>query len=605
MKKVMLVIALLLVSFFGINVKAEGVEIIDAPIVEEKEEIKEVKEEVKAEAPIVESTNLVKTTADDENETTYDNVNITVTFKNINPSDSTATKEYTIVPGGTKTIKYSDIIKGDKVNIDSESTTYNFVGFKLEDYSSSNLTVTNDSNNKRIKLAYTGGTITNKEVVIYVDWSKKAYPVVTFNIYDIKNGETSYIVYTKDEVISPGGSHTSRLDLDQVFFKRTASTGVRYSGVDKGVTEESNLDDGLKTYSFVGYYIDSNRETEITSSYKPTGSDATGFKKLYTNKTQLIYQTNGSASDNVTINVYAHWDTTVAPILEFNYNDEVSTGSGSWKNNGASDDFAHQFRAPESKTHYQFLYWKIDNDTYNDGESFTYSFKGKENNTVEKVTANAYWQADVTVNLYSDGKLVSSESSFESVTINDLADKDYEDFVRWVDANGNEVTEKTFYPNELGTNPEPVEINLYAEYKLVRRDIEVNKVWEDEDNESGKRPSSVTVTLKADEEEIDEAELSEENSWTHKFKKVNIYNEDNEEINYTVEEKNVPAGYEAALEGDMKEGFTIHNALGQGDGEPDTPHNNPQTGDNIVLYLITLTTSLAGLIVCTKKYRFE
>ena len=42
--------------------------------------------------------------------------------------------------------------------------------------------------------------------------------------------------------------------------------------------------------------------------------------------------------------------------------------------------------------------------------------------------------------------------------------------------------------------------------------------------------------------------------------------------------------------------FTVHNVKGQGDYEPDPPPHNPQTGDNIVLYLIALLVSVIGLV---------
>ena len=291
------------------------------------------------------------------------------------------------------------------------------------------------------------------------------------------------------------------------------------------------------------------------------------------------------------IYVYAKWNEMHEPIYNFNVYDSISTGSHSWSNTvGHNGSYTYTFSTPDAKTHYSLVYYKLGENTFQPGESYTHDITAQGYNTNVTEEAYAYWQADVTVNLYSDGKLVSSESSFESVTINDLEDKDYEDFIGWVDEDGNEVTEKTFYPNEMGTKPEPVEITLYAKYKLVRKDIEVTKVWADEDNEN-KRPSSVTVTLKASEEEIDEAELNEDNEWTHTFEKVNIYNEDNEEINYTVEEKEVPEGYEVSYE-ETEEGFIIHNVLGKGDGELD----NPQTGSNIILYLITLLISIIGLI---------
>ena len=70
-----------------------------------------------------------------------------------------------------------------------------------------------------------------------------------------------------------------------------------------------------------------------------------------------------------------------------------------------------------------------------------------------------------------------------------------------------------------------------------------------------------------------------------------------EEIEYTVLEDDVPEKYVVSYEGDSTNGFIVHNGLGQGDIDPPTPpHINPQTGDNILVYIITLLISIIGLI---------
>ena len=137
--------------------------------------------------------------------------------------------------------------------------------------------------------------------------------------------------------------------------------------------------------------------------------------------------------------------------------------------------------------------------------------------------------------------------------------------------------------------------------KLI--EIIVTKVWADE-NESGKRPESVTVALVVDEEEIETVELNKDNKWTHTFTELPAYS-NKKEITYEVRELEVPEGYEVSYE-ETEDGYIIHNVLGQGEGEPDEPtYDNPQTGDDINLYIITLITSLTGLMVCVKKYNFE
>ena len=134
-------------------------------------------------------------------------------------------------------------------------------------------------------------------------------------------------------------------------------------------------------------------------------------------------------------------------------------------------------------------------------------------------------------------------------------------------------------------------------------EINVLKDWIDDNNESGKRPETVIITLLANGKYYDEYEFNADENWSHTFTNLPVYLE-GEKIEYTVieEEENVPEGYVPSYEGNATDGFIVHNGLGQGDIEPPTPpHNNPQTGDNIALYLFTLFISLIGF-VCGKTY---
>ena len=73
--------------------------------------------------------------------------------------------------------------------------------------------------------------------------------------------------------------------------------------------------------------------------------------------------------------------------------------------------------------------------------------------------------------------------------------------------------------------------------RIVMKDITVTKVWDDEDNQDGIRPASLTLTAS----DGTEAVLTEENEWTAT---VSVRKFDNlGEVCYTWEEKNMPAGY--------------------------------------------------------------
>lgn len=196
-------------------------------------------------------------------------------------------------------------------------------------------------------------------------------------------------------------------------------------------------------------------------------------------KIKVSYKASTEKCDD--IYYYLKWNVEKAPRLFFNYTDKVSTGSGSWANtNGNTSSYSHTFKQPEDQPHFSFLYWAIGNDIYNDGDKFSYSFKDKEVNTKETIDAYAWWQSSVTLNLYDEDTLLSSEEDFEEVSINVNPTKKGYKFTGWVDEEGNKVTTDTFYPLESSIEKvEPRVINLYA-------------TWEKEEQEHKTTPKDNT-----------------------------------------------------------------------------------------------------------------
>ena len=72
----------------------------------------------------------------------------------------------------------------------------------------------------------------------------------------------------------------------------------------------------------------------------------------------------------------------------------------------------------------------------------------------------------------------------------------------------------------------------------IRTEITVTKTWVDSNDQDGKRPDSITVTLYADGEALRSEELNEENGWKFTFTGLPEYN-DGEKIEYTVDENDV------------------------------------------------------------------
>ena len=96
-------------------------------------------------------------------------------------------------------------------------------------------------------------------------------------------------------------------------------------------------------------------------------------------------------------------------------------------------------------------------------------------------------------------------------------------------------------------------------YTPAKTEVPVKKVWKDENNQDGKRPTSVTVKLLADGQDTGKTlELTEANGWAGSFKDLDA-DKGGTPIQYTVVEVTVPS-YTSEVTGDAASGFTITNS---------------------------------------------
>lgn len=97
-------------------------------------------------------------------------------------------------------------------------------------------------------------------------------------------------------------------------------------------------------------------------------------------------------------------------------------------------------------------------------------------------------------------------------------------------------------------------------YEPGTKSVPVTKVWEDNNNQDGTRPTELTLKLMEGTETIDEVTLTEAKNWTGQFDHVFVNNQDGHE--YTIVEENLPAGYtQTSVTRDDKNGFTVVNTL--------------------------------------------
>ncbi len=93
--------------------------------------------------------------------------------------------------------------------------------------------------------------------------------------------------------------------------------------------------------------------------------------------------------------------------------------------------------------------------------------------------------------------------------------------------------------------------------------VPVTKVWEDNNNEAGKRPENVTVEVKCEEKVVAEKVLTQEENWKHIFNNLPKYDNLGDEVVYSITEKQTGSIYyttaNTKVTGNQKEGFVITN----------------------------------------------
>ena len=72
--------------------------------------------------------------------------------------------------------------------------------------------------------------------------------------------------------------------------------------------------------------------------------------------------------------------------------------------------------------------------------------------------------------------------------------------------------------------------------------LTVNKVWDDQENVYNKRPNDVRVLVKAENETVETGIIEAENGWTYTFNNLSKYNENGQEIEYSLVEEETQEG---------------------------------------------------------------
>ena len=166
--------------------------------------------------------------------------------------------------------------------------------------------------------------------------------------------------------------------------------------------------------------------------------------------------------------------------------------------------------------------------------------------------------SSVKVNLYRDGQYVGYQTMEPntdgtwSMTFENLPKND---------ANGHEYT-YTVEERAVGGYTGAIVGDAASGFSItntVTVSVSGNKVWNDADDQDGIRPDSITVNLMRNGEKLDSKPVTAKDNWAFLFDELAKYDADGNEYVYTVAEDAVE-GYEPAITGAVKTGFTITNS---------------------------------------------
>ena len=275
----------------------------------------------------------------------------------------------------------------------------------------------------------------------------------------------------------------------------------------------------------------------ITNSYTPETTSVSG-KKVWNDANNQ----DGKRPESITVRLLAN-GTEVA-------NKEVT----------AADDWTYSFTDLPKYANGEEIVYTVKEDvvadytTAIDGTTITNSYTpGKTSITVTKAWVDNDNQdgirpGSIKVQLYAGDAAQGKEITLNAenkwtYTWNDLDEKkDGQDISYTV----KEVGEVTGYTSEISGNAQTGYV-ITNTHTPETTSVEGQKVWDDADNQDGKRPESITVRLLADGKETAVKEVTSADNWAYSFTDLPKF-ADGKEIVYTVKE-DVVADYTTTING--------------------------------------------------------
>ena len=422
--------------------------------------------------------------------------------------ESTGQVVGTITTGSDGTATISGLLKDNYIITETKAPT----GYAIAD------PVTAEADNSTV-------TVTDKKATVEVTGTKtwddnndqdgKRPDSITVNL--LANGT---VVDTKTVTADDNWTYTFS-DLDQ----------YDADGNEIAYTVSEEMVDGYTTV-VDGY--------NITNTHTPETTEVSGTKTWADNDDQ-----DGKRPDSITVNLLANGtvvDTkTVTADSNWSY---VFTDLPKYANGNEITYTVTEDAVADYTTTY---------DGYNITNSYT---PGETSITVTKAWDDSDNQDGlrpdaIQVQLYADG-----EKSGDAITLTAADNWTYTWTGLAEKANKQDITytvEEVSAVDGYATTTGVVEngnVTITNVHNPSTTSLKVDKVWNDNDDQDGLRPTSVTINLLANGEVVDTVDVTPnaDGDWTYTFTDLAEYS-NGEKVTYTVEEVNTPEGYTSSVDG--------------------------------------------------------
>ncbi len=279
--------------------------------------------------------------------------------------------------------------------------------------------------------------------------------------------------------------------------------------------------------------------TTLTNSYEPEVTEAT-VKKVWDDannqdgKRPTTLKVTLSNGDTATLNADNEWTATI-------------TGLPKYKNEGEEITYTWTEDEEGLPEGYELTDTSVDGTITTLTNSYTPELTEA---TVKKVWDGANNQdgkrpTELKVTLSNGTEVTLNKANEWTATVDNLPKYENE---------GTEIA-YTWTEDEEGlpegykltdTSVDGTITTLTNSYEPEETTATIVKVWDDAENQDGKRPNALQVTLLANETEVKTITLNKANEWTAKVENLPVYENEGQEITYTwtEDEEGLPEGYE-------------------------------------------------------------